>query len=155
MGTPATTDLGGRRRAAGPGARPPLIIAEDGPRLIGLAARKGDGWNTLGGQPMRGRGTAAVSLNEALATTRRPAAMLEEACARAGRPADSIRRLVLAYRVSPGLFASGDAFSDYVGRYHEAGIDAFIFYWPVDPTTFGRVPAYEHALEKPSMSSRG
>lgn len=128
--------------------RPPLIIAGDGPRLIDLAARKGDGWNTLGGQPMRSRGTPPVSLDEALATTRRRVAMLEEACARAGRPPDSIRRLVLAYRVSPEVFASGDAFSDYVGRYHEAGIDEFIFYWPVDPATFERVPAYEHALEK-------
>lgn len=132
--------------------RPPLVIAGDGPRLIDLAARKGDAWNTLGGQQMRRRGTAAVSLDEALAVTRRNVTLLEEACERVNRSPTSIRRLMLAYRVGPDLFASADAFAEYVGHYHEAGIDEFVFYWPVDPQTFERAPAYERALERVAVT---
>jgi alkanesulfonate monooxygenase SsuD/methylene tetrahydromethanopterin reductase-like flavin-dependent oxidoreductase (luciferase family) len=128
--------------------RPPFVIAGDGPRLIDLAARRADAWNTLGGQPMRGRATVPVALDEAVASTRRRVALLEEACDRIDRSRDSIRRMVLAYRVDPALFLSADAFSDYVGRYREVGIDEFIFYWPVDPQTFERRPAYERALER-------
>jgi alkanesulfonate monooxygenase SsuD/methylene tetrahydromethanopterin reductase-like flavin-dependent oxidoreductase (luciferase family) len=127
--------------------RPPFVVAGDGPRLIDLAARRGEAWNTLGGQPMRGRGTPLVSLHDAVAATCRRVASLEEACDRIGRSRDSIRRMVLAYRVDPELFLSADAFAEYVGRYREAGVDEFVFYWPVDPQTFDRAPAYERALE--------
>jgi alkanesulfonate monooxygenase SsuD/methylene tetrahydromethanopterin reductase-like flavin-dependent oxidoreductase (luciferase family) len=128
--------------------RPPIVIAGDGPLLIDLAARRGDAWNTLGGQPMRGRGTAAVSLEEAITATRRRATLLEEACERIGRDRHTLRRMLLAYRVSPEVFLSADAFTDYVGRYREVGLDEFVFYWPVDPGSFARVPAYEDALER-------
>lgn len=128
--------------------RPPLVVAGDGPRLIDLAARKGDAWNTLGGQPMRGRGTGPVPLDGAIAATRERVALLDEACDRAGRTRSAVRRSLLAYRVDPELFLSADAFCDYVGRYREAGIDEFVFYWPFDPATFTRVPAYEAALER-------
>ncbi len=127
--------------------RPPIVIAGEGPRLLDLAARRADAWNTLGGQPMAGGGGPAVPLDEAIAATAHRVAMLEEACARAGRDPGTIRRMLLAYRVSPELFLSAAAFSDYVGRYREAGIDEFVFYWPVDPTSFERVPALERALE--------
>jgi len=56
--------------------------------------------------------------------------------------------MVLAYRVDPGLFQSADAFTEYVGRYREAGIDELVFYWPVDAGTFERSPAYEAALHQ-------
>lgn len=128
--------------------RPPIVIAGDGPRLIDLAARRGDAWNTLGGQPMRGRGTAAVPLEVAVAATKRRVTRLGEACERAGRDPHTLRRTLLAYRVSPDLFLSADAFTDYVGRYREVGVDEFVFYWPVDPVTFARVPAHEAALER-------
>ena len=113
--------------------RPPLVIAGDGPRLLDLVARTGDDWNTLGGQPMRGGGAPAVSLDLALEATRARTAVLDEACDRIGRDRSSLRRSLLAYRVSADLFLSADAFSDYVGRYREAGIHEFVFYWPVDP----------------------
>lgn len=64
----------------------------------------------------------------------------------------TIRRLMLAYRVGPELFESADAFTDYVGRYHDVGIDEFAFYWPVDPQTFERAPAYERALERVAVT---
>ncbi|HJW22966.1 MAG TPA: LLM class flavin-dependent oxidoreductase, partial [Candidatus Limnocylindrales bacterium] len=128
--------------------RPPIVIAGEGPRLIDLAARRGDAWNTLGGQPMRGGGAPAVPLSEAIAGTARRVGLLEEACERIGREPATIRRMLLAYRVSPDLFVSADAFSDYVGRYREAGVDEFVFYWPVDPGSFARVPAYERGLKR-------
>jgi len=128
--------------------RPPLVLAGDGPRLIDLAARKGDAWNTLGGQPMRGRGAPPVSFDDAVDATRRRVGLLVESCERAGRDPDSIRRMVLAYRVDPVLFSSADAFAEYVARYREIGMDEFVFYWPVDPNSFDRIPAHEAALER-------
>ena len=128
--------------------RPPFVIAADGPGLLDLVARTGDAWNTLGGQPMRGGGAPSVSLDEAIEATRARTAVLDAACDRIGRDPHSLRRTLLAYRVSPDLFLSADAFSDYVGRYREAGVHEFVFYWPVDPETFGRAPAYERALER-------
>lgn len=128
--------------------RPPFVVAGSGPRLLDLAARRADAWNTLGGQPMRGRGVAPLPLTEAVAATGRQVAALVEACQRAGRDPDTIRRMLLAYRVSPELFASGDAFSEYVGRYREVGVDEFVFYWPTDPETFERAPVFERALER-------
>jgi alkanesulfonate monooxygenase SsuD/methylene tetrahydromethanopterin reductase-like flavin-dependent oxidoreductase (luciferase family) len=128
--------------------RPPIVIAGDGPLLIDLAARRADAWNTLGGQPMRGRGASAVPLDAAIAATSRRVNLLEEACERAGRDPQTLRRMLLAYRVSPELFLSADAFSDYVGRYRAVGVDEFVFYWPFDPASFERVPAYERALER-------
>ena len=128
--------------------RPPIVIAADGPRLIDLAARRADAWNTLGGQPMRGTNAGGASLEDAVTATRRRVALLEEACERAGRDPSSLRRTLLAYRVDPELFLSADAFTDYVGRYRELGIDEFIFYWPFHQQTFARVPAYEDGLER-------
>jgi alkanesulfonate monooxygenase SsuD/methylene tetrahydromethanopterin reductase-like flavin-dependent oxidoreductase (luciferase family) len=128
--------------------RPPFVIAGEGPKLIDLAARRGDAWNTLGGQPMRGRGAPAVPLEKAVAVTGHRVAMLEEACGRIGRDPHTVRRMLLAYRVNPELFLSGDAFTDYVGRYREVGVDEFVFYWPFDPESFTLVPVYEEALER-------
>ncbi len=127
--------------------RPPILVAGDGPRLLDLAARRADGWNTLGGQPMRGSGRPAVSLPEAVAATGRRVAGLVEACERVGRDPDTIRRTLLAYRVSPDLFSSADAFAEYAGSYREVGVDEFIFYWPMDPETAQRAPKHEQALE--------
>jgi alkanesulfonate monooxygenase SsuD/methylene tetrahydromethanopterin reductase-like flavin-dependent oxidoreductase (luciferase family) len=128
--------------------RPPIVIGGAGPRLIDLAARRADCWNTLGGQPMRGSGRPAVTLAEAIAVTAAQVGTLVEACGRAGRNPDAVRRMLLAYRVSPDVFASADAFAEYVGRYREIGVDEFVFYWPTDPETFERSPRQERALER-------
>jgi alkanesulfonate monooxygenase SsuD/methylene tetrahydromethanopterin reductase-like flavin-dependent oxidoreductase (luciferase family) len=128
--------------------RPPIVIAGEGPRLIDLAARRGDAWNTLGGQPLHRDSSDPVPLDAAVAATRKRVRQLDEACERVGRDRHSIRRMLLAYRVDPALFGSIGAFVDYVGRYREAGIDEFVFYWPLDPATDERVPRYEHDLER-------
>ena len=133
--------------------RPPIVIAGDGPRLIELAARRGDAWTTMGGQAMRSSGKPTLPLEEAVALTGERVARLEEACIRAGRDPDSIRRILLAYRVSPKLFTSADAFSEFVGRYREAGVGELVFYWPVDHATFEPTPALEDALERIAMET--
>lgn len=128
--------------------RPPITIAGSGARLIELAARRADAWNSLGGQPMRSTGRPVLDRTDAVAATKRQTVALSDACRRVGRDPATIRRSILAYRVGPELFGSADEFSDYVGRYREVGIDEFVFYWPVDPATFERVPRYERDLAR-------
>lgn len=126
--------------------RPPFVIAARGRRALNVAARHGDTWNGMGGQPMRGESPSPVALSEAVAETRRQVQQLEDACLEVGRDPRSIRRSVLVYRYD--VFASADAFADYVGRYREIGIDDFIFYWPADPQTFAAAPLREKTLER-------
>lgn len=103
--------------------RPPITIAAQTPRALRLAALYADTWNTLGGQPVWG--PDRVSLDVALAETRQQIDALNEACLRAGRDPMSIRHSMLAYKAAP--LASVDAFTDFVGRYHESGIHDFVF----------------------------
>ena len=102
--------------------RPPIVVAAQGPRAIGLAARHADVWNSLGGQPIEGE---RVSLDAALAVTRRQVELLDEACAREGR---IVVRSVLAFR--PGALTSVDAVADWIGRYRELGFTDFVLAWP-------------------------
>ncbi len=55
---------------------------------------------------------------------------LDEYCYELGRDPGYIRRSLLAIPYMPDApFDSDDAFHDFVGRYREAGIEEFIFYW--------------------------
>ena len=49
--------------------RPPLVVAGQVPGSLRLAARFGDGWTTLGGQPLSKSGRAPLSLAEAVERT--------------------------------------------------------------------------------------
>jgi alkanesulfonate monooxygenase SsuD/methylene tetrahydromethanopterin reductase-like flavin-dependent oxidoreductase (luciferase family) len=74
-----------------PGARKPyLMLAAHGPKAIELTVRRADAWNTYGGP-------AAVGLEpgEFWAELGRQSARVTEACERAGRDPDSLRRSVL------------------------------------------------------------
>ena len=56
--------------------------------------------------------------------------LLDEYCTELGRDPGEIRRSLLAIPYMPDApFDSDEAFHDFVGRYREAGIDEFIFYW--------------------------
>jgi alkanesulfonate monooxygenase SsuD/methylene tetrahydromethanopterin reductase-like flavin-dependent oxidoreductase (luciferase family) len=107
--------------------RPPILVAAQGPRAIRVAARRADIWNTLGGQPIEGE---ALSLADAIAATRRQVEQLEAACLEIGRDPSSIRRSVFAFRVD--IFASVDAFEEWVQRLLEIGIREFVVNWPID-----------------------
>ncbi|HEV2010834.1 MAG TPA: hypothetical protein VGS17_07400 [Candidatus Limnocylindria bacterium] len=52
------------------------------------------------------------------------------------------------WKVDPPPFSSVDAFTDYVGRHREIGIEEFILYWPTDRAT--RVER-ERVLERVSL----
>lgn len=123
--------------------RPPLMIAAQGPRTMRLVAQYADAWNTLGGQPTW---AARVSAADALASLRRQLEQLDQACAAIGRDPKEIRRSVNALRVDP--FSSVDAFTEYVGRHREIGIEEFIVYWPTDPATRAE---RERVLERVSL----
>jgi alkanesulfonate monooxygenase SsuD/methylene tetrahydromethanopterin reductase-like flavin-dependent oxidoreductase (luciferase family) len=130
--------------------RPPLVIAAHGERAMRVAARYGDGWNTLGGQPFpEGLDPARrLPLAEVVAQSRTLSERLDAACAEIGRDPATIRRSVLALAPNPDPFSSLAAFDEYVGAYAAIGIDEIIFYWPPVEHAYGArfpVPAETQA----------
>ena len=102
--------------------RPPLTIAALGPKTLRIAAEYADSWNFF---PEYG-----LTVQQALKQTARRNRMLDEYCAELGRDPREISRSLLAIpRMTDTPFATDDAFYDFVGRYREAGINEFIFYW--------------------------
>jgi alkanesulfonate monooxygenase SsuD/methylene tetrahydromethanopterin reductase-like flavin-dependent oxidoreductase (luciferase family) len=105
--------------------RPPILVAAESPRTLRLAARHADVWNTQGGQPMAGD---RLTLDEAVALTRRRVDLIDAGCRDARRDPSTLRRSVFAWRAR--AFASPDAFTEWVGRYRELGFTDFAFWWP-------------------------
>jgi alkanesulfonate monooxygenase SsuD/methylene tetrahydromethanopterin reductase-like flavin-dependent oxidoreductase (luciferase family) len=113
--------------------RLPLAVAAAGAKAMGVAARYGDLWVTLGDP----EGVRPVSDQ---------LRQLEEACARVGRDPASLRALVLTGpRLASGL-ASVEEFRDTVGRYEEIGVTDYVVHWPratepyaADLATFERI----------------
>jgi F420-dependent oxidoreductase-like protein len=105
--------------------RPPLVMGAHGPRMLKLAARYADTWNSF-------------SPPDEL---RRRNDLLTRYCVEIGRDPGSLKRSVF-YGVNQSLeedpWASTDAFEDYVGRYTEAGMREFILQ-PPQPERFGIV----------------
>jgi alkanesulfonate monooxygenase SsuD/methylene tetrahydromethanopterin reductase-like flavin-dependent oxidoreductase (luciferase family) len=111
--------------------RPPLVVAAEGRKSLGLVARHADAWVTLGGQPQTpDRGVPTVSEAEGLNATRERVAMLDSHCRDLGRDPREIRRIILAYRRRVDPLSSLDAFDEFVGSYAELGFEEFVFYWP-------------------------
>jgi alkanesulfonate monooxygenase SsuD/methylene tetrahydromethanopterin reductase-like flavin-dependent oxidoreductase (luciferase family) len=105
--------------------RIPVTVAAHDRRSLRLAARFGDAWNSFGGYGLSSDGLYLITVER----NRR----LDEACAAIGRDAATLRRSLLAGNpsVTPDpVWASPAAFEDFVGRYHEAGINEFVFYYP-------------------------
>jgi alkanesulfonate monooxygenase SsuD/methylene tetrahydromethanopterin reductase-like flavin-dependent oxidoreductase (luciferase family) len=106
--------------------RPPIMVAAQGRRGLGVVARFADVWNTLGGQPTHGAGV--LPLADAVAETRHQTEALDEACRAIGRDPGQLTRSLFVYRVDP--YASMDAFSEIVAAYRPLGITEFILGWP-------------------------
>ena len=153
-----TVDFSGRHysvaQASMPSAvqkpRPLFIIAAHGDRALRTVARHADGWNSLGGllfpEPDPPR---TLTLEEAVAETRRLSKRLNRFCEELGRNPDTVRRSVQAIKPNPDPFSSFDAFDAYVGAYEEIGIDELILYWPPVDLLFerrGPVPASRQAI---------
>lgn len=99
----------------------PLVVGAVGPRMIAIAARFADVWNTLGNR----EGTP----EQAYEDTRARVARFDEQCAVAGRDASSVRRSFLAFSkyIPDEPWASEQAFVDFVERYAALGFDEIIF----------------------------
>lgn len=97
--------------------RPPFILGAHKPRMIRLAARYADTWNSRGTpQEIRDRND-----------------ILDEACDLEDRNQKEIKRsllYVISQMTDERPWDSVDAFTDYVGRFSEAGISEFIFQPP-------------------------
>jgi F420-dependent oxidoreductase-like protein len=96
--------------------RPPLTIGAHGTRMLGIAARWADGWNSFG-TPAEIRSRNAI---------------LDEHCVRIGRDPGTIVRSLYYWiaRAEGDCWSSIDAFHDMVGRYREAGIEEFVIDHP-------------------------
>jgi alkanesulfonate monooxygenase SsuD/methylene tetrahydromethanopterin reductase-like flavin-dependent oxidoreductase (luciferase family) len=138
--------------------RVPLIVAAHGDRALRVAARHANGWNSLGGQPYPAKGPDdLVTLEEAVAETRRLSERLDGFCREAGRDPATVRRSVQALRPVPDPLSSIDAFDAYTGAFAEIGIDEIIFYWPpIDYALAGdpEVPADRQAQFERIVAAR-
>ena len=109
----ATIDSTTRRSAPKPLQRPriPLLIAAHRPRMIRLAARYADMWDTFPELP----GTATDGVTTSVAERMEA---FEAACLRSGRESTAIRRSTWA---EADVGASEDAFVDFARRHHALG----------------------------------
>jgi len=101
--------------------RPPLLVAANGPRALGLAARHGDGWVTTGGQGLEDEAGWWRSVAEV-------SARFDTALEKAGR-AVPVRILNLDSSPVYSLSSAG-AFEDAVGRARELGFTDVLSHWP-------------------------
>jgi alkanesulfonate monooxygenase SsuD/methylene tetrahydromethanopterin reductase-like flavin-dependent oxidoreductase (luciferase family) len=110
--------------------RPPLTVGATGKKMLEIAAEFGDSLNTSGGG--EGRRASDLSPAEALDNVRRRNELLDELCAKRGRDPRSLTRSLLAGGgYSPeNPWESVEAFRDFTGRYREAGVGEFLFYYP-------------------------
>ena len=99
--------------------RPPLTLGAHGPIMLKIVAKHADRWNTVG------------TVDQMRERNKR----LDDACAAIGRDPKSILRsslFVPAQMPEENPWASIDAFTDYVGRFREAGMEEFLFQPPLD-----------------------
>jgi len=98
--------------------RPPIMIGAHGPRMIRLAARYADSWNSRG------------TVDE----IRERNQVMDAACAKIGRdPREVKRSLLFIPSQMPGEapWDSPEAFIDFVGRFSEAGVQEFLMQPPL------------------------
>jgi alkanesulfonate monooxygenase SsuD/methylene tetrahydromethanopterin reductase-like flavin-dependent oxidoreductase (luciferase family) len=102
--------------------RPPLTIAAHGPKMLTIAARYADCWNSWGGYEV----TDEQSFFQVTAERCR---RFDDLCVAAQRDPATIRHSVVCF---PPLtpWESVGYFEDMVGRMRGAGIDEFVLYWP-------------------------
>jgi alkanesulfonate monooxygenase SsuD/methylene tetrahydromethanopterin reductase-like flavin-dependent oxidoreductase (luciferase family) len=112
-----------------PGARAPyLMLAAHGPKAIELMVRYADGWNTYGGP-----GTTDMPADDFWAGVVQQTARVDEACERAGRDPQELRRsLLLGYGAVRPTQSTG-AFVEAAGRAEELGFHELVVYGPGGP----------------------
>lgn len=128
---PATTwhgefyDAVGARSVPGPvqQPRPPFVVAANGPRALGLAARFGDGWVTTG--TVFDEGLDAWWRSVATASAR-----LDDALEKAGKPRDALDRYLNLDSAPVYSLSSVESFTDAIGRAAALGFTDAITHWP-------------------------
>jgi alkanesulfonate monooxygenase SsuD/methylene tetrahydromethanopterin reductase-like flavin-dependent oxidoreductase (luciferase family) len=118
--------------------RPPILIAALAPRMLLLAARHADIWNSLSFQP---------SFAEQLAETQERCAAIDAACIAIGRDPATLRRSYTMFDTQArhrggaiGYYESPQAFADQVSRLVALGISDVGLYYPLDPA---QLPIFE------------
>jgi alkanesulfonate monooxygenase SsuD/methylene tetrahydromethanopterin reductase-like flavin-dependent oxidoreductase (luciferase family) len=113
--------------------RPPITIAALGDRMLRIAARYADSWNTVALPPQKLSSGQPLTAAEALEEVKRQSAQLDKFCAELGRNPGEIRRSLFAgFDMADNPFESIDAFHEFVRKYQEIGISEFIFLWVPD-----------------------
>ncbi len=116
--------------------RVPFLIGATGPRGMGLAAEFGQGWVTYGDPSGPAARTPAAARQVVVTQMER----LEAACARAGRPFETMDRVLLQGLTSERPLDSLDAFVEWAGSYRELGITEVVIHWPVPESVFASDP---------------
>tara|TARA_B100000029_G_scaffold462311_2_gene494716 strand:- start:790 stop:1716 length:927 start_codon:yes stop_codon:yes gene_type:complete len=109
--------------------RPPIVVAAMGPKMLKLAARYADVWNSM---------SFSQTIDEQLEETRQRVARMRENCESIGRDPGSLRMSYSMFdpnaRSQGGMFNyydSEDVFVDIVERIHALGITDFSVYYPM------------------------
>jgi alkanesulfonate monooxygenase SsuD/methylene tetrahydromethanopterin reductase-like flavin-dependent oxidoreductase (luciferase family) len=120
--------------------RPPLMIGGNGPRMLKIAARYADTWNTFGGIDVK-------SFEEMLTLTGGRNSRLDGYCAEIGRDPTTLRRSVLIYTNEEyqRIYSVPGAFEEIVKRYQEIGITEIVFFYPFVPML---MPMFEHIVNE-------
>jgi alkanesulfonate monooxygenase SsuD/methylene tetrahydromethanopterin reductase-like flavin-dependent oxidoreductase (luciferase family) len=102
--------------------RPPITIAAHGPKMLRIAAERGDGWSSWGGY-------GVVTEDDFYTVTADRSRRFDDLCVAAGRDPSKIRHSLVCF---PPLtpWQSVEYFRDMVGRFADMGIDEFVLYWP-------------------------
>jgi alkanesulfonate monooxygenase SsuD/methylene tetrahydromethanopterin reductase-like flavin-dependent oxidoreductase (luciferase family) len=102
--------------------RPPFVVAANGPRAMGLAARYGDGWVTTGRQADDEAGwwRSVADLH----------GRFDEMLTAAGRSAGDVARYLDLDSSPVYSMSSAEAFTDAVGRAAELGFTDVVAHWP-------------------------
>jgi alkanesulfonate monooxygenase SsuD/methylene tetrahydromethanopterin reductase-like flavin-dependent oxidoreductase (luciferase family) len=104
--------------------RLPFVVAANGPRMLRLAARVGQGWATTGPPPGEGEDGWWAGVAEL-------ADRFSQVIEAAGRPADAVDRMLSIDGGPHFALESAELFTDYVGRARELGFTDVVTHWPL------------------------
>jgi alkanesulfonate monooxygenase SsuD/methylene tetrahydromethanopterin reductase-like flavin-dependent oxidoreductase (luciferase family) len=103
--------------------RPPLVVAANGPRAIGLAAKHGDGWLTIGDTRVPDDARWWLSVE-------RLRDRFDHALSAAGRAPGDVTRYLNLDSAPTSPLSSAQAFTDAAGRAAALGFTDVVVHWP-------------------------
>lgn len=121
--------------------RPPITIGAMGNKMLKIAAKYADTWNTYGGD-------WGIPPDQILEGTRKRNQQLDKYCKRIGRDPETLRRSLLYFTpFAEALYESEEIFETFVQQYQEAGISEFILFYP-EWYKEEQLPKFEHIARK-------